>query len=126
VKLIDAADVVVPRTTKVSLDNLDDVQLPVRVPVYTEPDELRPIGSLDATGQLDELVDISLREARTLIETPWDLLDPKIVNTKASLIQTVFSTQTKVDDTRLRRRQVDMLPKLLELIAREEMKVVGG
>jgi len=110
---------------RVSLDNLDEVKLPVPHK-YVEPDELRPVGSLDATGQLDELVDLSLTEARKVIEMEWDFGDPKFCGIKTSMIQTVFSTQTKVDDTRLRRRQVDMLPKLLEMIAREEMKVIEG
>lgn len=122
-KLIDAAQVEAP-VVKVSLDNLDDIQLPVPH-AYVEPDEMRPISALDATGQLDELVDLSLAETRKMIETEWDFADPKFCGIKASMIQTVFSTQTKVDDTRLRRRQVDMLPKLLELIAREEAKTIN-
>jgi hypothetical protein len=34
--------------------------------------------------------------------------------------QTALSTQAKVDDTQLKRRQVDMMPKLLEIMARME------
>jgi hypothetical protein len=36
-------------------------------------------------------------------------------------IESVLSTQTKVDDTRLRKRQSDVMPRLLALIADSKM-----
>lgn len=35
----------------------------------------------------------------------------------------VISAQSKVDETRLKRRSVDMLPKLLEVMEREKKKL---
>jgi hypothetical protein len=50
--------------------------------------------------------------------------DPDTVrmhNSRVSAAQTVLNTQAKVDDTQLRRRQTDILPKLLEIIAQKEL-----
>jgi hypothetical protein len=54
----------------------------------------------------------------------WDY-DPDSDNDRYVMegIRTVLATQTKVDDTRLRRRQTDMLPRLLEILAKEERKL---
>jgi hypothetical protein len=53
----------------------------------------------------------------------WDPADPKLNSTKLSGISVVLTTQTKVDDTRLRKRQTDMMPRLLEILAKEERKL---
>lgn len=42
---------------------------------------------------------------------------------QASLINSIWSTQTKVDDTQLRKRQADMLPRIIEIMAAEERKL---
>ena len=72
---------------------------------------------------LEDLLTLSLKEARKLIETEWNYDDPRFVTAKSGMIQSIFATATKVDDTQLRRRQIDMLPKLLELMAQEEKKL---
>jgi hypothetical protein len=43
-----------------------------------------------------------------------------MVQAQLSAATTVVNLQVKVDEGRLRRRKVDILPKLLELIASEE------
>ncbi len=73
--------------------------------------------------ELEDLLALSLKEARKLIETEWDYEDPRFVTAKSGMIQSIFATATKVDDTQLRRRQIDMLPKLLEMMAQEEKKL---
>ncbi len=115
-----------------SLDELDDAVLPVFAQVERGmlPAPPAPVSSLEASGQLTEIVDIALHETRIMISRAWDELTEKEAAIKTSLIQTVYSTQVKVDDTRLRARQVDVLPKLLARIAEAEkrltMKTVEG
>ena len=111
-----------------SLDELDDAVLPVFAQVErgmlpAPPAPLAPVSNLEASGQLTEIVDIALTETRVMIARPWDELTEKEAAIKTSLIQTVYSTQVKVDDTRLRARQVDVLPKLLAEIAKAERRM---
>lgn len=42
---------------------------------------------------------------------------------KASLIQATLTNGVRVDETRLRSKQLDMLPRILELITQEETKL---
>lgn len=72
---------------------------------------------------LENLLELSLREARKLIECEWNFSDPRSVAAKSGMIQSIFTTATKVDDTQLRRRQVDMLPRLLQLMEQESKKL---
>ncbi len=130
--LADAA-VEQPNIRIPSLDELDDALPPVfhgvppgQLPAPPKPHD--PVSTIEASGQLTEIVDIALVETRKMIERDWEGLTEKEAAIKTSLIQTVYSTQVKVDDTRLRARQVDVLPKLLAEIAKAEkrMKVIEG
>jgi hypothetical protein len=47
-----------------------------------------------------------------------------VVNAQLSAATTVVNTQVKVDEGRLRRKKLDVLPKLMEMIAREEKAMV--
>ena len=123
--LVPPEPVTIPGLENIDQAMLPDVRnrnwgppLPAAPPV--EPDVP---GVIETTGQLTDLVGLSLEEARKLIEEPWMYDEPRLVSAKASMIQTVLSTGVKVDDTNLRRRQTDMLPKLLEIIAREEKRL---
>jgi len=129
---LDDAAIAEPRQAKIpSIDKLDEAVLPVDVASRYHVTEMLPpppapmqsVSSLEVSGQLTEIVDLSLVEARKMIERPWEDLTEKEQSIKSGLIQTMFSTQVKVDDTRLRSRQVDMLPKILELIAKEEKRL---
>lgn len=78
---------------------------------------------LSASAKLHDLVDIGLDEARKLIESEWDYTDPRFITAKSSMIQAIFTTATKVDDTSLRRRSAGVLSKLLDAMAVEEQKL---
>lgn len=72
----------------------------------------------------DKLTDLVDKAFDTLNEC-LDLNDPnpdfvRMMSLRKDTALGVLNTQAKVDDTSLRRRQTDMLPKLLEIIAREE------
>lgn len=49
----------------------------------------------------------------------------RIGNMKLSAMKTVLNTQLRVDDQRLRRRGEDILPKILEVLAREKLRLIS-
>lgn len=51
--------------------------------------------------------------------------DPESPNDKLLIdaCRIILTTQAKVDETRLRKKQTDMMPKLLEIIAQERKKL---
>lgn len=75
---------------------------------------------LDASEELDTLTTLALKNIRELLELEFDFTQPKIVNAKLAAATTTLNTQVRVDEGRLKRRKLDALPKLLEMIAREE------
>jgi hypothetical protein len=60
-----------------------------------------------------------MEETHVLLDSPNDTPDGEtdgiIVRAKTSLINTVMSTQAKVEETALRRQQTDRMPELLKL-----------
>lgn len=96
-----------------SLLHLADLPLPEPAPQIRE-------SVLDASEELDALTNLALKNLRELLEVPFDFDVPKLVNAKLNAASTVLSTQVKVDEGRLKRRQLDTLPKLLDLIRKEE------
>ncbi len=107
---LDEAVLPIPRLPSVA---------PVAAPVAFAP--LEPTSG-DPTDQLTRVVG----KALTTIE---EILDDKsggdneycrMKALQLQAAQTALSTQAKVDDTQLKRRQVDMMPKLLEIMARME------
>ena len=122
------APVVVP-----SLSALDTLALPDlsdRYSTHAGHDGPRPLekeGILDKTDKLDRLLDTALNKLEELLEVSVDVSDPdnaRIIAAQLTASQTVISTVLKADDTRLRARQTDMLPKLLEIMRSEESKMV--
>ena len=61
----------------------------------------------------------ALEVSEEILAEPVDWKDPEhssLVRAKTSVITTALSTQSKVDETRLRRQMVDRLPALLKLV----------
>lgn len=80
---------------------------------------------LDASEELDTLTNLALKNIRELLELEFDFTQPKLVNAKLAAATTTLNTQVRVDEGRLKRRQADALPKLLEMIRREEGRTVA-
>ncbi len=110
------------------MGRLDEAILPIpRLPSVAPAAAQFPAPALayesaDPTDQLTRVVG----KALTTIE---EILDDKsggdneycrMKALQLQAAQTALSTQAKVDDTQLKRRQVDMMPKLLEIMARME------
>jgi hypothetical protein len=77
-------------------------------------------------GQLETVTEKAIGKLDEIMSIP---LDPDsehyagVLRAQNAAANTTLITQTKVDDTRLRRRQTDMLPKLLAIIAREQARL---
>jgi hypothetical protein len=68
---------------------------------------------------------MSLIRLRERLDHGWDFDPDNDTNDRLMMesLRLVMGTQTKVDDTRLRQRQTDMLPKLLEVLREERAKL---
>jgi len=87
------------------------------------------LSDLNASDQLSSLVDMSLGKLREILS--WPTVNPtckmEIENTKLQLaaITQTLSAQLRVDDNRLKKQSVDVLPKLLaELREHEKRQVI--
>jgi hypothetical protein len=119
-----------PRPVTVpSLEKLDEAVLPSNVEErYAKPvpvvETATDIVTFERSDKLTTLVD----KAFDTLDECLELNDPdpdfvRMMSLRKDTALGVLNTQAKVDDTSLRRRQVDMLPKLLEIIAREEKRL---
>ena len=107
-----------------SIDRLDEAMLPASIPVYEQPLSTAVVEYAERSDKLTHLVDKAfdtLDECLDLNDSDADYV--RMMSLRKDTALGVLNTQAKVDDTSLRRRQVDMLPKLLEIIAREEKRL---
>jgi hypothetical protein len=92
-------------------------EAPVPVPVEAVPlaAKLERVASTALT-KLDEVLAIALPD-------PNDPSFGNLSRAQTAAANTAINAQLRVDDTRLRARQTDMMPRLLEILAREERKL---
>lgn len=115
----------VARITVPNLGSLDKLDLPIRMPAV----EAKPVREevLDQSEELDGITGLALNEARRILEEEISTEDENygvLVRAKVSVLQTILTTQARVDEGRFRKKQVDKLGELLELIKGEEAKIV--
>lgn len=127
-RLIDHADISEPaeRITIRDLGSLDSIDLPVSIPV--QPKAVRE-EVLDASEGLDNLTQLALDKAKEILEmslVPGDEDFNAILKAQVSQVQTILTTQARVDEGRFKKKQVDKLGELLDLIRGEEAKIVTG
>lgn len=82
-----------------------------------------PDSVFDASAELEDLTGLALSKLREIVQQPTDFDQLRMVQVQASASVAIINTQVKVDEGRLRRKKLDVLPKLLELIASEEGKL---
>ena len=121
-RLLDhaAIDEPVPR-----LGSLDSLILPGTV---STPKVVRE-EVLDASEGLDNLTQLALDKAKEILEMPMMPGDEDfnaILKAQVSQVQTILTTQARVDEGRFKKKQVDKLGELLELIRGEEAKLIPG
>lgn len=127
-RLLDDADIEAPvsRIDIKPLGSLDSIDFPVSVPVQTKPvrEEV-----LDASEGLDNLTQLALDKAKEILEMPLMPGDEDfnaILKAQVSQVQTILTTQARVDEGRFKKKQVDKLGELLDLIRGEEAKLIPG
>lgn len=110
-----------------SIGAMDDVQIPVGPPQpYMEiigPEPMQRDAVLDSSAKLDELTQKALNFYDELLSEPPSG-DKMVLSAQTDAARTVLTTQLRVDDTRLRRKNTDTLSKLLARIAEEEPKLL--
>ena len=105
-------------------------------PRQTDAD--KAVAPFDASNDLEDLTRLSLAKARALLAVRLavgDLepeADPRrfdralqVAKLQLGVVDRILATQTRVDETRLRKRQVDVLPRLLAMIAEEKRKLAA-
>ena len=109
-----------------SLGKLDDAVLPSLVP-YEHADT--PAGKetreavLDSSAKLDSLTEKALKFYDDLLSEPPATDDPKVLSAQSDAARTIMTTQLRVDDSRLKKRQTDTLAKLLERMDQEDARL---
>jgi hypothetical protein len=80
--------------------------------------------TLDASDELEAAIPKAFRKLNEILDLDLNAQDEKewqtLLRVQMTAVQTVLNTQVRVDDQRLRRRQSDNIPKLLEALARHE------
>ena len=112
-----------------SLDTLDTAELPPvqDAPVVELEEPVEETG--DPRAQLARVVTKAIAFLEEVLNhdsgIALTIADARLLSIQLQAAQTAINTQAKVDDTQLRARQVDMIPKILELIAKEEKQLPG-
>lgn len=126
--LLDDADIEAPisRIDIKPLGSLDSIDFPVSVPVQAKAvrEEV-----LDASEGLDNLTQLALDKAKEILEMKLIAGDEDfnaILKAQVSQVQTILTTQARVDEGRFKKKQVDKLGELLDLIRGEEAKLIPG
>lgn len=124
-RLLDHADIEAPAPRIAELGSLDSIDLPVTV---STPKVVRE-EVLDASEGLDNLTQLALDKAKEILDMrliPGDEDFNAILKAQVSQVQTILTTQARVDEGRFKKKQVDKLGELLDLIRGEEAKLIPG
>lgn len=111
----------------VPFDKIDTATLPIMV-CGPDPQRAAPNGdALERNGKLTTLVDKSLDILDECLDADdVDQNEIRLLSLKKEVALGVIGMQVKVDDTSLRRHQIDMMPRILQLLAqaRERLPVI--
>jgi hypothetical protein len=108
-----------------SLGNLDDIVLPT-VPVRMDilPSEKSARSAvLDSSAKLDDLTQLALTRLEEILDEPL-ASDPKEMAVQMDAIRLTLTTQLRVDDSRLKKRENDTLAKLLARLDDEDARLM--
>lgn len=108
-----------------SLGSLDDLVLPSAPRTYEiiapEP-EARP-AVLDSSALLDNITGKALQRLDEILDESWTG-DPKGDAVIMDAVRLTLTTQLRVDDSRLKKRETDTLAKLLAKMDAEDLKLM--
>lgn len=110
-----------------AFDRLDDADLPI-APVRTTVEILPPAAAtrdavLDSSAKLDEITELAMMRLKDVLAEPTS--DLKELAIQMDGIRIALTTQLRVDDTRLKKRQTDTLAELLKRMDSEEAKLLA-
>lgn len=109
-----------------SLGALDGIVLPA-VPVHYEQvvvaKEARD-AVLDSSAKLDDLTQKALDFYDELLSEPMASDDMKMLSAQADAARTILTTQLRVDDSRLKKRNVDTMALLLQRLEQEDVRLM--
>jgi hypothetical protein len=101
------------------------------LPRQTDAD--KAVAPFDASNDLEDLTRLSLAKARALSGVRLDVGDLEaggdpqrfdhalqVAKLQLGVVDRILTTQTRVDEARLRKRETDILPRLMALIAEEK------
>lgn len=113
-----------------SIGALDGIVLPAPPVRYVEAEMIEPARKavLDSSAKLDDLTQLALTRLEEILDEPL-ASDPKEMAVQMDAIRLTLTTQLRVDDSRLKKRENDTLAKLLARMDEEDvrlMKVVGA
>lgn len=98
---------------------------PLKPPDIDLPAPAEPAGFLDVSTALDDLTPLAVKRLGEVLQHQPDWDNVRSIQLQLSAIQITLGTQVKVDESRLRKRRIDILPKLLELMAAESAKLAA-
>lgn len=108
-----------------SVHSLVALPAPETVISSTDPNHL---SNLTASDQLSSLVDLSLERLKEIlgwrVMRPETKLEVEQLKIQLSAISQTLGAQLKVDDNRLKKQSVDVLPKLLAELKEQERRQV--
>lgn len=88
-----------------------------------------PVDAVPLASKLERVAAIALDKVEEVLGIPLpDPGDPTFGNlsrAQTAAANTAINAQLRVDETALRARQTDMMPRLLEILAREERKLAA-
>jgi len=117
-----------PKPIKVpNLGSLDKLDLPVSIPMPARAVVREEV--LDASEGLDTLTQLALDKAKEILEmalVPGDDDFTAILKAQVSQVQTILTTQARVDEGRFKKKQIDKLGEILDAIRSEEARLVPG
>lgn len=108
-----------------SLGKLDDIVLPLAPMAYEKIEIIEPVRAavLDSSALLDNITQKALQRLDEKLSETWSG-DSKDDAVMMDAVRLSLTTQLRVDDSRLKKRENDTLAKLLEKMDAEDLKLM--
>jgi len=111
------------------IGTLDNAMLPVVIHPIPKPEgPISPGHFFDASAGLDRLTMKALRKAEEILDlelTKGDEDFTAVLRAQVAQVQTILTTQVRVDEGRLKKKQADKMGELLEAIREAEIKTIN-
>lgn len=108
-----------------AVGSLDDIKLPSAPIRYIEPEIIEPVRAavLDSSALLDGITNKALKRLEEVLDNDWSG-DPKEDAIMMDAVRLTLTTQLRVDDSRLKKRENDTLAQLLKRMEVEDLRLM--